>query len=252
MVRLLSLVACLASTPAPAPPAAAGASPRIATPAPAGEPAAGTGAEASEPEPGRVVEEVVAVVRPPGGEARVITLTKVAEAGRIALVSRGGLEAAYRPLDAAALHASLEWYVDQVLLHDEAARLDVFEVDRADALAALARFREVFPRPEDYRAFLAALEIDEEEVLGVLRRMLRVRRYLESRLGRVRVTDADAEAWYRRHAAEMGDRPLADVKDVVRARIVEERVDGETRAILADLRSRSDIRVLASTLPEVR
>lgn len=249
MVRLLSLVACLASTPAPAPPAAAGASPRIPAPAPAG---AGTGAEPSEPVPGGVVEEVVAVVRPPGGEARVITLTKVAEAGRIALVSRGGLEAAYRPLDAAALHASLEWYVDQVLLHDEAARLDVFEVDRADALASLARFREVFPRPEDYRAFLAALEIDEEELLGVLRRMLRVRRYLESRLGRVRVTDPDAEAWYRRHAAEMGDRPLAEVKDVVRARIVEERVDAETRALLADLRSRSDIRVLASTLPEVR
>jgi hypothetical protein len=198
------------------------------------------------------VEEVVAVVRTAGGEARVVTLTKVAEAGRIALVSRGGLEAAFRPLDVAALHASLEWYIDQILLHDEAARLDVFEVDRADALASLARFRDVFPRPEDYRAFLVAMEIDEEELLGTLRRMLRVRRYLESRLGRVRVSDADAEAWYRRHAAEMGDRPLADVTDVVRARVVEERVDAETRAILADLRARSDIRVLAGSLPEAR
>jgi hypothetical protein len=34
--------------------------------------------------------------------------------------------------------------------------------------------------------------------------------------------------------------------------VVDERVDAETRAILADLRARSDIRVLAGTLPESR
>lgn len=258
MLPLLALAVWTSVAPAAASPAAAGPAPeRWAAAPPAVPPAAAPGTRAAEAEPsagepGRVVEEVVAVVRPPGGEARVITLTKVAEAGRIALVSRGGLEAADRPLDGAALHASLEWYIDQILLHDEAARLEVFEVGRADALAALARFRDVFPRPEDYRAFLVALEIEEEELLSMLRRMLRVRRYLESRLGRVRVTDADVEAWHRRHAAEMRGRPLAEVKDLVRSRIVEERVDAETRAILADLRSRSDIRVLAGTLPEAR
>lgn len=194
---------------------------------------------------GRVVEEVVAVIRPAGGEPRIITLTKLNEEGRIALVSRGGLEAAYRPLDAAALQASLEWYIDQLLLVDEASRLQVFEVDRADALASLARFKEVFRRPEDYRAFLADLDITEEELVSTLRRMLRVRRYLESRLGRVRVSDADAEDWYRRHAAAMGGRPFPEVKEAAKARVAEERIDAETRAMLGELRSRSDIRVLA-------
>jgi hypothetical protein len=84
------------------------------------------------PPEGRLVEEVAAVVRPRSGEARVITLTKVSEEGRIALVSHGGLDAAFRPLDAAALRASLEYYIDQVLLHEEAVRLNIFEVDRAD------------------------------------------------------------------------------------------------------------------------
>lgn len=258
MLALLSvaLLALPAGGPAPAaaPPGARAAAP-AAAPAPAAPrpapPASGTGG-APAAGPGRVVEEVVAVVRTAGGEARVVTLTRVDEAGRIALVSRGGLEAAYRPLDAAALQASLEWYIDQVLLHDEAARLDVFDVDRAEAAAALARFKDVFPRPEDYRAFLASLEIDEEELQDVLRRMLRVRRYLESRLGRIRVSEADLEAWHRRHPGEFGGRPLAEVRESVRARVVDERVDAETRAILADLRARSDIRVLAGTLPEAR
>lgn len=173
-----------------------------------------------------------------------MTLTKVAEEGRVALVSRGGLEAAFRPLDAGAMRASLDWYVDQLLLAAEAVRLRVFEVDRPDALAALARFKEVFPRSDDYRAFLHELDITEEELLGTLRRMLRVRRYLESRLGRIRVSDGEAEAWYRGHPSAFGGAPFANVKDAVKARMVEDRVDAETRSLLADLRARSEIRVL--------
>jgi hypothetical protein len=106
--------------PSPVPGAAAAGSP---VPAPPVTPPAG----------GRLVEEVAAVVRPRAGEARIITLTKVAEEGRIALVAHGGLDAAFRPLDGAALRASLEYYIDQLLLHEEAVRLNIFEVDRAEA-----------------------------------------------------------------------------------------------------------------------
>jgi len=193
---------------------------------------------------GTLADEVVAVVRPSGGDPRVITLSKVAEEGRVALVSRGGIEAAFRPLDGLALQASLNWYIDQVLLYEEAQRLGVAQVERADALASLARFKGMFPRLDDYRAFLFELDITEEELLGTLRRMLRVQRYLESRLGRVRVGDADAEAWYRGHAAAFGGAPFADVKDAVKARMVDEKVDAETRTLLSDVRARSEVRVL--------
>lgn len=212
--------------------------PRIARPA-------GPAANAeTAPSGARIVDEVVAVVRTRGGEARIITLTKVVEEGRIALVSRGGIEAAFARLDGAVLRASLDWYVDQVLLLDEAVRLQVFEVDRAAALAELARFKAPFASPRDYKAFLQEIDVTEEDLVASLRRALRVRRYLESRLGRLRATPADVESWYAAHAAEYQGRPLAEVADEIGARLSAARADQETRSLLADLRARADIRVL--------
>jgi hypothetical protein len=191
-----------------------------------------------------VVDEVVAVVRTRGGEASVITLTRVTEEGRIALVSRGGIEAAFARLDGAVLRASLDWYVDQLLLLDEAVRLQVFEVDRAAALSEMTRFKGAFPSPRDFKAFLFEIDVTEEEVLATLRRSLRVRRYLESRLGRLRATPAEVQAWYAAHQAEVGGRPLAEVSDEIASRLSASRADAETKALLADLRARADIRVL--------
>ena len=207
--------------------------------------AADAGPPSGAPAGGRLFDEIVAVVRTRSGDARIITLTKVAEEGRIALVSRGGMEAAFAPLDGAVLRASLDWYVDQLLLLDEAVRLQVFEVDRAAAQAELARFKAAFRSEKEFRAFLAEIEITEEELTATLRRMLRVRRYLESRLGRLRASPADVEAYYAAHAAELGGRPLADVSDEIAARLSAGRADAETKALLADLRSRADIRILA-------
>lgn len=195
---------------------------------------------------GRLVEEVVAVVRAPGtGQTRVITLTRLAEEARIALVSRGAIRAATAPLDAAALKATLAWLVDQTVIMDEVARLQVFEVDRAEVLEELRRFKDRFQTPEGYRAFLGRLDLAEEELLVVLRRMLRVQRYLDSRASRAaRVVDADVEAFYREHQADFGSRPLEEVRQAVRAHLVDRRVKAEVQAVVAELRARSEIRVL--------
>jgi hypothetical protein len=196
------------------------------------------------PQEGRLVDEVVAVVATRGQEARIVTLTQVSEEGRIALVARGGIEAAFAPLDGAVLRASLDWYVDQLLLYEEAVRLQVFEVDRDAAQAELARFRAAFRSPRDYKAFLYRIDATEEDLASVLRRMLRVRRYLESRLGRLRPSPREIEAWYAAHASEYGGRPLAEVTDEIAARLSAGRAATETRALLADLRSRADVRIL--------
>jgi len=196
------------------------------------------------PQEGRLVDEVVAVVATRGQEARIVTLTQVAEEGRIALVARGGIEAAFAPLDGAVLRASLDWYVDQLLLHEEAVRLQVFEVDRDAAQAELARFRAAFRNPRDYKAFLYQIDATEEDLASVLRRMLRVRRYLESRLGRLRPTPREIEAWYAAHPSEYEGRPLAEVTDEIAARLSAGKAATETRALLADLRSRADVRIL--------
>jgi hypothetical protein len=199
---------------------------------------------ADAPDGGRIVDQVVAVVATRGQEARIVTLTKVVEEGRIALVSRGGIEAAFAPLDGAVLRASLDWYVDQLLLHEEAVRLQVFEVDRATAQAELARFRAGFATPATFKAFLHEIGATEEDLTAILRRTLRVRRYLESRLGRLGPSRGEVEAWYAAHEADYGGRPLPEVSDGITARLAAARADAETRALLADLRSRADIRIL--------
>jgi hypothetical protein len=200
---------------------------------------------------GRVLDEVVAVVRSPSGETRPITLTKLLEEARIALVSHGAPEAAVRPLDGPALRAALDWYVDQILLYDEVNRLRIFDVERVEVLAELKRFRARFAKPDDYRAFLEASEITEEELMAVLRRMLRVQRYLDNRVMRSgRVSDADAQDYYRQHQQDFGGLPYPRVSEAVRARLAEERVKAEVKAVVGDLRGRSDIRLLVSLGPE--
>ncbi len=195
---------------------------------------------------GKLLEEVVAVVRAPGpGQTRVITLTRLAEEARIALVSRGAIRAATARLDAAALKAALAWLIDQTVIMDEVTRLQVFEVDRAEVLEELRRFKDRFPGPEAYQAFLGRLDLAEEELVVVLRRMLRVQRYLDSRASRAaRVGDADAEAFYRQHLADFGGRPLEEVREAVRAHLADRRVKAEVQAVVAELRARSEIREL--------
>lgn len=206
-------------------------------------------AGAPPPAEGRVVEEVVAVIRPAGGQPRVVTLTKLTEEARIVLVSRGATEAALRPLDGPALKATLDWYVDQTLLSEEAARLAVFEVEPGEARAELDRFRKRFARPEEFATFLSANGISEEEVLAVLRRMLRVQRYLDNRMAtaaRARVSDAEVEAAWKERKAELGGLPLAQVREPLRSRLAEERMRAEVKALLSDLRRRGEVRVLVT------
>ncbi len=194
---------------------------------------------------GQVVEEVVAVIRSPIlGQTRVVTLTKLEEEARIALVSRGALAAAVRPLDGGALRAALEWLIDQTVLIDEVNRLQVFDVDRAEVVAERDRFRARFSRPDDYRAFLDRLDMNEEDLMVVLRRMVRVQRYLDSRVRAGRVRDAEVEAYWSQHAAEFEGRDLAAVREPIRAHLAEQRVKAEVKVLLSDLRGRSEIRVL--------
>ncbi|HYD42641.1 MAG TPA: hypothetical protein VEB43_17565 [Anaeromyxobacter sp.] len=190
-----------------------------------------------------VVEEVVAVVRnPAGAPPRVITLTRLTEEARIVLVSRGAVEAAFQPLDARALSATLSWLLDQILLSDEASRLGVGEVPRDQAAAELRRFQGRFAERGAWSRFLASTALTEEEVTAVLVRTRRAERYLESRLGRGgSVDDAEVEAFARANGMAVESRAA---RDAVRARVAELRTEGSVRALLAELRARADIRVL--------
>lgn len=192
--------------------------------------------------PGEEVERVVAVIRSPGAaEPSVVTLTRLEEETRVALVSRGAVLAATLPLDEPALKAGLDYLVGQELLGEEAERLHVFEIDRADGAAELARFRARFARPSEYGEFLARCDLSEGELEGILRRTLRVKRYLESRVSHAaQVPEAEVTAWLDRHAAEKG----AGDRQAARAHLAEERTRDEVKALVRDLRSRAEVRLL--------
>jgi hypothetical protein len=204
-----------------------------------------------------VVEEVVAVVRNPlGSPPRVITLTRLVEEARIVLASRGAVEAAVRPIDSQLLRATLEWVLDQTLLSDEAGRLRVAEVTRDQVAAELVRFRARFPGAAAYARFLSSAELTDEEVSSVLARMLRVDRYLETRVGRGgTVADEDVQQYARERGLSVESRAA---RDAVRARMSEARVDSAVRDLVSELRGRADIRFLdpelagAAAKPEER
>lgn len=206
-------------------------------------------AAAAPPQPAgaRVIEQVVAVIRNPAGAApRPVTLTRLEAEARIALVSRGAAEAAFRPLDPEALRATLDWLLDETLVADEAARLRLDAVDREALEPALRRFRGRFPDEDAYRRFLERFELGEEDVAASLARTLEVERYLGTRVGRgVRVADDEVDAYVR-------DRGLAapspEVRDAIRARLAEERAHAQVQELVRELRGRAEIRVLDPAL----
>lgn len=195
--------------------------------------------------PGRVVEVVLATVQAsPIRPVRPITLTRLDEEARIALVARGGTAAAFGKLDAAALTASLDWLVDQTLVAEEADRLLVAEVGREEVEQELRRFRGRFASPAEYERFLRENDLAEEELLVTLGRTLRVQRFVESRVGQaVKVSEAEIDEYLR--ARGVGSGPSA-ARDAVRAHLAERRLDGEVKKIVADLRQRATVRVLVA------
>ncbi len=199
---------------------------------------------AAELSGGQIVDEVVAVVGTRGREARVITLTKVTEEGRIALVSRGGSRlrspgSTGRCSGPPSTGTSTSCSCSTRRSVSRSSRWT-----RPRRRPSWCASRPSSPIPKNYGAFLREIDVGEEELLASLRRSVRVRRYLESRLGRLRATPGEVAAWYAAHAAEFGGRSLAEVSDEITARLSAARADAETKTLLSDLRGRADIRVL--------
>lgn len=201
----------------------------------------------STPSEGRVVEQVVAVLRnPAGAQPRPIMRSRLEQEARVALVDRGALEAATAPLDDAALKAGLRWLVDQLLVADEAARLQVGEVSREEQEGALRRFRERFAGEAAYRRFLEAADLPEEDLVVTLERSLRVQRYLESRVGRgARVGEDEVTRFLEARGAATTSR---EVREAARAQLAVEKAQAQVTQLLADLRGRADVRVLVPAL----
>ncbi|RMG11173.1 MAG: hypothetical protein D6729_18385, partial [Deltaproteobacteria bacterium] len=203
----------------------------------------GTGAPpaASEAALGTLVEEVVLVV----GDA-VVTRSDLELEARVVLVGNGGLEAAFGPIDVETVRSVQSWLVNQLLIHAEAERLGVFEASSEEVEQALDAFRRRFGDEATWRRFLRSQDVGEDRIAAILRRNIRVRRYLESRVKlTVQVSDEDVAAFYERERSRFGDRSLDAVREVIRGYLFKQRYEASVRKLVRDLSSWADPRVLA-------
>jgi len=202
--------------------------------------------DAGSPASGR--EWIDAIVATVGGEP--IFLSEIELEARVAIIEQGGTLAAHAPLAADDLAAALEWAVDQRLVLAEAERLRVFNVDDAEVAKAIKAFQARFPDEKAMRAFLDSQEATEDELAAVLRRELRVARFLESRQRHAaRAVEQEVQRALSSGGPDGGSEREAVKVELVRAReLMRERYRALTRKELDELRAKADVRIASQVV----
>ena len=146
-----------------------------------------------------------------------ITQSQLDLEARLALAAHGEIATAEGPLTEPQLSSALDYLIDQLLLEDEAERLQVFEIDDAEAHKAQRRLAARFPPSQPLETFLERFGISNDMLESSLRRALRAERYLDSKI-RVQV--------------QGGTNPT-EAQEVA-------------KELVAQLRARADIRLLTT------
>ncbi|HUJ25718.1 MAG TPA: hypothetical protein VLW85_06855 [Myxococcales bacterium] len=182
----------------------------------------------------QLVDEVVAVV-----ETHSITLSELAAETRVRLVSSQGPAAASAQLDRRILAASLRKTVEERVVLAEVERLKLFDLERSEVEALVARFRARFAGEAEYEGFLRSIELTEDEVGSILARELRVGRYLDNRLQlAAKLRDSELAE------AAQGRNLTASERELLRARLSQEKYQRLLSELLAELRKRATVRIL--------
>ncbi len=146
-----------------------------------------------------------------------ITESQLEIEARLALAEHGELATAQGGLSEAQLASALDYLIDQLLLEDEAERLQIYEIDDQQTRKAFLQLAGRFPPGRPLQSFLDRFGIASDMLDGSLRRGLRAEQYLENKI-RVQV--------------QGGTSPTA-AQEVA-------------KELVAQLRARADIRLLAS------
>jgi hypothetical protein len=182
----------------------------------------------------QLVDEVVAVV-----DTHSITLSELAAETRIRLAMAQGPQAALAPLDRKLLGASLRKTVEERVVLAEIERLKLFDLDKAEVDAQILRLKSRFATEDEYEAFTRSIELTEEEIAGVLARELRVARYLDNRLKlAAQLRDSELDD------ATRGRKMTASEREIVKARLGQEKYQRLLQELLASLRERTSVRIL--------
>lgn len=196
-------------------------------------------AQTSAPE-GEVVERAVALVA-----GRVLTLSELEFEASVALIQRGGLQAAAARLDDEALRSALELAIGERLEIDAADKLQAFPIEEGEVDAALRAFRAKFETDADFAKFLQRHEVDVQELAAVLARKLRAEKILDSKIRlRARVSEADVRRYYEQHRSELSGS-YEEMRSKLREKLVRDRYAALAREELVQIRKGVDVRLIA-------
>lgn len=175
----------------------------------------------------------------------VITLSGLDFEARVALIKRGGIEAAHQPLDEDALQSALELSIDERLLAGEAEALEAWNVEPAEVETAVRGFAERFKSTTEFDAFLEAHEADTQTLARVLERSLRAVRVLDSKVRlRAQVSESEVRRYFEAHRSEIpGD--WEEVRSALREKLIRERTQELVKRELEQLRRTHDVRRIA-------
>jgi hypothetical protein len=188
----------------------------------------------------QVVDRVVALV---GGH--VITLSELDFEARVALIQRGGVDAANASLDDQALRSALNLAIGERLETQAADKLQAFNLEEGELDAALRDFASKFKSKAEAAAFLARHDADEQQLAAVLARRLRAEKIVDSKVGlKARVSDAEMRRFYDAHRSELGGS-YEQIRPAIRTKLLRERYAALAREELAQIRKGADVRMIA-------
>lgn len=194
-----------------------------------------------------LLDGVAAVV-----DRRVITRTEVFAEGRMVLVNRAGSAGLNREVDARFMDSILDYLIIQELLVQEARRSGA-AVSEGVVDRRLATFRSRFDDEGQYQAFLLESGVDEEAVRAVLRRDLAIEELVDARTAQAAsVSDVDVEAYRRDNPAAVAELKPLLADQAIRQTLEQRRRRAAFEALVTDLRSRTEVRRVASFIEEAQ
>ncbi len=201
---------------------------------------AGVGQNPNESPQGEVIDRVVALVA-----GQVITLSELEFEARVALIERGGVEAANAPLDDQALRSALELAIGERLETEAADKLQAFNLEEGEVESAVREFKSKFRSDAEMASFLAKHEADQQQLTAVLARRMRAEKILDSKISlRARVSEAEVRRFYDDHRAELAGS-YEEARSRIREKLVRDRYASLASEELRQIRKGVDVRMIA-------
>lgn len=184
------------------------------------------------PSSAELIDRIVATVN-----AEVITLSELNQAAGFNRMLNGGSGGNLRA-------ETLEGLVNRLLLIQEARRLKFVEVSEQDVIAEIEKLRDRIGTKKELSDFLARIDLTTGQLSHMLGERLLVQRFIEKKIGLyIRVARDEAHDFFNRNAERFKGKSFQEVQKAITAGLQEQKLEQQISGYLAELKSRSDVRM---------